>query len=113
MSDHVDRILDLVDGALQSSSEDGYARDARGLCVRCQHHAPAGDGEMCAACRGFLLGDSDEDPLADPVVAQRHALDDLMARAERLGIDGDGSKARLAPWVTGEPGPFVVSAVPR
>lgn len=59
-----DRVLDVIDAGLQSSSEHGYTTDhAHGQCARCLWHDPVEDGDLCVACRTFLLGDSDEDPV--------------------------------------------------
>jgi hypothetical protein len=68
VSDEVDRILDILDVGLQTSAEHGYGTDDRnGLCARCQRNDPMPEGDLCAGCRAFLLGDSDDDP------AQRRA----------------------------------------
>lgn len=57
-----DDILDLIDAGLQSSTEHGYGTDPNpDLCARRCGNKPA-DGDLCAGCRAFLLGDSDEDP---------------------------------------------------
>jgi hypothetical protein len=59
----VDRILDVIDAGLQSSTEMGYGSDRwPDRCVRCQEATPAESGDLCAGCRAFLLGDSDVDP---------------------------------------------------
>lgn len=63
MSAEVDRILDILDVGLQTSAEHGYGTDRdAGQCARCQCHEPMPDGDLCAGCRAFLLGDSDDDP---------------------------------------------------
>jgi len=55
-----DRILSVIDGGLQSSSETGSGIDLHpDLCARCQCHDSAEGGDLCAGCRAFLLGDSD------------------------------------------------------
>lgn len=63
MADTVDRILDALDVGLQASRETGYGTDRGGdRCARCQQTEPDGDGDLCAPCRAFLLGDTDDDP---------------------------------------------------
>lgn len=58
----IDRVLDVIDAGLQSSPEHGYGTDhAPDRCARCQQN-DVGDGDLCVACRMFLLGDIDVDP---------------------------------------------------
>ena len=65
MSGTVDRILDVLDVGLQTSTETGYGTDHDAeRCARCQRHDPAEGGDLCPGCRAFLLGDSDDDPTA-------------------------------------------------
>lgn len=61
-----DRILDLIDAGLQSSSEsDRYLDVAPSVgegCVRCGAGDVPEGGDLCDGCRAFLLGDSEDDP---------------------------------------------------
>jgi hypothetical protein len=59
----VDKVLELLDDALQHSSEHGYGTDASSeLCARCQKNTLAPEADLCSECRAFLLGDTDTDP---------------------------------------------------
>lgn len=62
-SDRVDKILEVLDDAGQTSTETGYAGHLDdGACWHCTTE-PAIDGSStCAPCRAFLLGDTDVDP---------------------------------------------------
>lgn len=72
MSDRLERVLNALDAGDQSSAETSYGTDLDPTrCARCQHHDPAPQGDLCGGCRTFLLGDTDDDPRADP--AQRAA----------------------------------------
>jgi hypothetical protein len=63
MSDATDRILDIIDGGLQSSIEHGFRVDnSPNACIRCLKTEPAEGGDLCRGCRAFLLGDSRVDP---------------------------------------------------
>lgn len=69
MSARVDKILEILDDAGQSSQlETGYPEDGGelpdGLCWRCVRFETAEESDMCVGCRAFLLGDSDADPCA-------------------------------------------------
>ncbi|MGH9032874.1 MAG: hypothetical protein ACRDZV_12170 [Acidimicrobiia bacterium] len=77
MAETVDRIVDLIDDAFQSSDEGGHtwAGDPD-LCTRCTEYPPGEASDFCAGCRAFLLGDSDDDPAA---VAR--AIEDVVGRA--------------------------------
>lgn len=67
MSDRLERVLEVLDGAGQTSTEEGYGTDWNpGHCARCQRHAPAEGGELCPGCRAFLLDDTDVDPRNPP-----------------------------------------------
>lgn len=62
MADRVDRIVNLIDDAFQSSPESGNTSVGDSvLCARCQLHEPD-NGDLCGGCRAFLLEDSDQDP---------------------------------------------------
>lgn len=64
MTSTTDRILDIIDAGLQSSTEGGEAVDLwPDYCARCQDADRPDDGDLCHDCRAFLLGDSDDDPI--------------------------------------------------
>lgn len=63
VSKNLDNVLAALDVGLQSSPERGISTDhAPGQCARCQNAFPVKDGDLCAGCRAFLLGDSSTDP---------------------------------------------------
>lgn len=81
MSRKIDDILAVIDAGLQSSNEHGYGDDDfPDWCARCQRHAPADDGDLCAGCRAFLLEDTDVDPATVDLV--RVESSDQARRAE-------------------------------
>ncbi len=57
----LDKVLAAIDVGLQDTDEPVQGQDWT-YCARCQLHEPVEDGELCAGCRSFLLGDSDVDP---------------------------------------------------
>lgn len=69
-----DRILDLIDAGLQSSTEAGQSLGDPDLCARCQHTPHADDSDFCAGCRAYLLGDSDVDTRQPPDNTERLLL---------------------------------------
>lgn len=89
----VDRVLDAIDVGLQRAGsvfdlgpgEQGYGTDRNPeRCARCQRHDPAEGGDLCAGCRAFLLGDTDDDPIR-PARRRDHALEVV------LGVSLDGA----------------------
>jgi hypothetical protein len=85
MSDATDRILDIIDGGLQSSIEHGFRVDnSPNACIRCLKTEPAEGGDLCRGCRAFLLGDSRVDPKPRPMrmIIQPEAALQALARAE-------------------------------
>ena len=63
-----DRIIELLDNALQSTGEASYGQAlADGRCFRCEHNQVAEDSDLCAGCREFLLEDSAVDPKEAPL----------------------------------------------
>lgn len=134
MADSVDRILGLIDDAVQSSPERGHGADARGLCARCQHQEPAEGGDLCQGCRAFLLEDSDQDPAERRAegswLEQAHrALGEAQDEIDEIYRDALDAHARHARrhvlvlraredagtdqsrsfWVTDDPGPYVLT----
>lgn len=71
----VDDVLAALDAGLQSSPESSMYNDVAPSvgsgCVRCPSADVAEGGELCGGCRAFLLGDTETDPAAAPVAAQR------------------------------------------
>lgn len=63
MSGHIDDVLSLIDGGLQSSPECGMVRVLPGRCSRCVEREPVGDSGFCGPCRAFLLGDGPDPEL--------------------------------------------------
>lgn len=62
VSERLDQVLDVLDVGLQGSSESGYGTDhSPGRCARCRS-VDVTEGDLCAGCRSFLLGDTDDDP---------------------------------------------------
>lgn len=60
MSASLDRVLRAIDSGLQRTTEASYGTDTHPeMCARCQRVEP-GDGDICAGCRAFLLGDEPE-----------------------------------------------------
>lgn len=68
MSERTDKILELLDGALQTPLSNGIRVDHHpGRCARCQKNPPRDDkSSFCGGCRAFLLDDTDEDPKDKP-----------------------------------------------
>lgn len=67
-----DDIIELIDGGLQSSSEDSYGDLADlSTCSRCEEREPAAASDFCPECRAFLLGDG-PDPVASPLLRYNH-----------------------------------------
>lgn len=69
MSESTDRILELLDNALETTTELDYGSESfdSGGCVRSGCGQPAGDNsDFCDACRSFMLGDVDVDPIRQP-----------------------------------------------
>lgn len=63
MSKNLENALAALDVGPQQSAEHGYGTDhAPERCARCQLAPPVDDGDICAPCRAFLLGDTDDDP---------------------------------------------------
>lgn len=66
-----DRILELLDNALQSSPEGDVDHDSLGQylaedqCWRCMRN-PTPEGTTCAGCLAYMEGTSDEDPRSNP-----------------------------------------------
>lgn len=58
MSARTDKILDLIDGGLQSSPEPVFVPVAADRCARCSRRDPDDGSEFCGPCRSFLLGDT-------------------------------------------------------
>lgn len=79
----VDRILDLIDAGLAEVPAPVYGRSD--VCGRCGKH-PA-DGEMCIGCRAFVLGDSDADPGARDITAER--FDQLRRQSITVTVTAD------------------------
>jgi hypothetical protein len=76
-----DRILDIIDGGLQTSTEHGYTDDGwpafpvdQSRCPRCQRHPAADGADLCEGCRAFLLEDTDVDPARSWGMADDGAL---------------------------------------
>jgi hypothetical protein len=64
MADRLTKVLEVLDVGLQSSSDHGFGTDsAPGRCARCRTSDPVTDGDLCAACRSFLLEDTNDDPM--------------------------------------------------
>lgn len=55
---HVDDVLDLVDHALQRSTEPSMYMVGDGACWRCQCDAPDGPAGLCPECRTVLLDEA-------------------------------------------------------
>jgi len=84
MTTSTDRILDLIDGGLQSSTEHGYGEHVpAGHCARCRR--PVADGDLCPLCRAFLLGDTDVDPCAVRDPYGHHVVYGASVRVTRIG----------------------------
>lgn len=66
----IDRILEVIDGGLQSSPDPSYGPIDRSTCWRCSHHPPETDSSsgLCPGCRTFLLGDGPDPKLDLPAV---------------------------------------------
>lgn len=62
----VDRILDIIDGGLQTPKPDPTFGEVspRNVeeCARCSKRQLAEDSDFCDACRAYLLGDSETAP---------------------------------------------------
>lgn len=80
----LDRVLDLLDTGLQSTTEPSFGSDHDPEdCARCQRRPTIDTGDLCASCRAFLVGASDDDPvnggvapasdIVDPDAANRRA----------------------------------------
>ncbi len=71
MTDHVDEILEIIDGGLQRSPEPSYGPIDRARCWRCTYHEPEADSSsgLCPGCRAFLLDEGPDPRLALPVGA--------------------------------------------
>jgi hypothetical protein len=67
MGNKVDDILRVLSDEGQSSLEEGHPEDRgvvpEGMCWRCLNRPVAAGHDLCRACRSFLLGDSDQDPV--------------------------------------------------
>lgn len=71
MTDHVDEILELIDGGLQRSSEPSYGPIDRSKCWRCSFHPAELDASagLCSGCRAFLLDEGPDPKLSLPLGA--------------------------------------------
>lgn len=78
----IDKVLAALDAGLQSSDEHGYPEriDDSSLCARCVQSEPAADGDLCAPCRAFLLGDSNVDPRRDSHATFLDEMIEVMSR---------------------------------
>lgn len=105
----VDKVLELIDGGLQSSSERGYVSVAVDRCPRCVSREPCDGSEFCGPCRAFLLGDGPDTsfPAADARFSELSAawdetrrvlqepVDELAARFATFGEAAAGMGATL------------------
>lgn len=109
MNDRLDKILDTIDGGLQSTTEmpTSYPMDTS-LCVSCCAAPPAEDSSWCEPCRARLLDESLPPP---PVAGECDCLactlagggvivfavsrDDLQVQARRQYAD-DPDDARVS-----------------
>lgn len=73
MSAELERVLEVLDVGLQKSGETGFSTDFTDWCARCQLEDPLPDADLCAGCRAFLLGDTDDDPAAEYSPSPRSA----------------------------------------
>lgn len=119
MTSTSDRILDLIDAGLQSSSESDRYRDVAPSvgegCVRCDTSDVPEGGDLCKGCRAFLLDDSETDPAAtgnwggqrstltiiDEVQENLLALYGPRVR-EFTDLDRRDITARVAEWAVGD-----------
>ena len=85
----VDKVLELIDGGLQSSSERGYVSVAVDRCPRCVSREPCDGSEFCGPCRAFLLGDGPDTsfPPADARFSELSAAWDETRRVLQEPVD--------------------------
>lgn len=82
----VDRILDLIDAGLQTSSEVGLELAEPGWCTRCTRLPVADGSEFCPTCRGYLLGDIDE-PRSELTDMLDQIMEGVVRRSNQLAMD--------------------------
>jgi hypothetical protein len=86
----VDDVLAALDVGLQRpGAEYGYGADAGpDRCARCLGARDRPDGDLCAGCRSYLLGDSDNDP------RRKHFVDrtGIALMEQRLRRAGDAAR---------------------
>lgn len=83
MVNKVDDIVRVLSDEGQSSNEEGHPEDRgivpEGVCWRCVARPVDAGHDLCLACRSFLLGDTDVDPIGVRAVGDQpaHVDDDL------------------------------------
>lgn len=93
--DKIDEILSVIDTGLQSTGEASYgetpydgAQTGDPTCVRCSRDLEPDTGELCSACRAYLLGDTDDDPAGTgPHELDTYALHLALQRVAPMGSD--------------------------
>lgn len=101
--DKIDEILSVIDTGLQSTGEASYgetpydgAQTGAPTCIRCSRDLDPDAGEICSACRAYLLGDTETDPAGTgPHELDAVALQMALANAGTVGSSLEEFAARV------------------